>query len=74
MSARGIVGVRCTKSRLFRWCFFPSHLHNVQNCWKSLRFCFSPQVAESEETIRKMEMELAMSQEKHRTCTQEVKK
>ena len=46
----------------------------MQNCWKSLRFCFSPQVAESEETIRKTEMELAMSQEKHRTCTQEVKK
>ena len=73
----------CQRAELWEWgarkvgflggVFFPSHLHNMQNCWKSLRFCFSPQVAESEETIRKMEMELAMSQEKHRTCTQEVK-
>lgn len=35
-----------------------------------IRFLF--QVADSEETIRSLEMELAMSQEKHRTCTQEV--
>lgn len=29
-------------------------------------------MADSEEAIRNLEMELAMSQEKHRTCTQEV--
>ena len=29
-------------------------------------------MADSEEAIRSLEMELAMSQEKHRTCTQEV--
>ena len=33
---------------------------------------FFLQVADSEENIRSLEMELAMSQEKHRTCTQEV--
>ena len=39
----------------------------------SVNCLFFSQLADSEETTRNLEMELAVSQEKHRICTQEVK-